>query len=112
MWAIGVFDFGLSSEQFWKLTPAQFEALSRRHEIVRQQDDLGFGIVASTVANCHRNPKKRRKPYEPADFMPKYGGESKQKKKKQTSREMRAYWDTHVLKHFQVIDKRKPVNAN
>ena len=32
--------------------------------------DLQAGIVASTVANAYRDPKKRPKPFAPADFMP------------------------------------------
>ena len=35
-------------------------------------DDLRAGIVAATVANASRDPKHRRKPYQPADFMPKH----------------------------------------
>src|SRR5436853_567470 len=33
-----------------------------------ERADLRAGIVASTLANCHRDPKKR--PFEPRDFMP------------------------------------------
>lgn len=34
---------------------------------------LRAGIVASTIANANRNPKKRSRPYTPKDFMPKFG---------------------------------------
>lgn len=34
--------------------------------------DVRAGIVASTIANVNRNPKYRRKPYSPQDFMPVY----------------------------------------
>lgn len=33
-------------------------------------EDHRFGVVASTIANVHRDPKKRSKPYEPTDFFP------------------------------------------
>ncbi len=33
-------------------------------------DDWRAGMVASTIANVNRDPKKRRKPYEPKDFIP------------------------------------------
>jgi len=36
--------------------------------------DFRSAIVASTVANAFRDPKKR-KPYKPDDFMPKFGRE-------------------------------------
>jgi hypothetical protein len=37
-----------------------------------ERDDLRAAIVASTVANTARDPKRRRKPFAPADFMPKF----------------------------------------
>ena len=37
-----------------------------------ERADLRSGIVAATVANVHRDPKKRRKPYTSADFMPRF----------------------------------------
>ncbi len=33
-------------------------------------EDWRAGLIASTIANVNRDPKKRRKPYEPKDFMP------------------------------------------
>ena len=38
-----------------------------------ERGDLQAGIVASTVANVHRDPKKKREPFKPADFMPEFG---------------------------------------
>ena len=35
-------------------------------------EDWRAGLIASTIANVNRDPKKRRKPYEPSDFMPRY----------------------------------------
>lgn len=37
-----------------------------------ERADLRSGIVASTVANAHRDPKRRRKPFRPLDFMPRF----------------------------------------
>lgn len=33
-------------------------------------DDWRAGLVAATVANTNRDPKKQRKPFLPKDFMP------------------------------------------
>ena len=33
-------------------------------------EDWRTGLIAATIANANRDPKKRRKPYEPQDFMP------------------------------------------
>lgn len=35
-----------------------------------ERADLRSGIIASTVANTARDPKKRRKPYSADEFMP------------------------------------------
>jgi hypothetical protein len=37
-----------------------------------ERGDLRAGIVASTVANVNRDPKKQKKPYSPQDFLPKF----------------------------------------
>ena len=38
-----------------------------------ERADLRAGIVASTVANTARDPKKRHKAFEPKEFMPQFG---------------------------------------
>src|SRR5690606_27802860 len=35
-------------------------------------EDWRAAMIAATVANGYRDPKRRRKPYEPKDFMPRY----------------------------------------
>ena len=45
-------------------------------------EDWRAGLIASTVANGYRDPKRRRKPYEPKDFMPRY--EASQKTEEQS----------------------------
>jgi len=36
-------------------------------------EDWRAAMIAATVANGYRDPKRRRKPYEPKDFMPQRG---------------------------------------
>ncbi len=43
-----------------------------------ERADLQAGIIASTIANVNRDPKKRRRPYKPQDFMPKFDAEKTQ----------------------------------
>ena len=38
----------------------------------QERADLRSAIVASTVANTVRDPKKKQKPWLPRDFMPKF----------------------------------------
>lgn len=35
-----------------------------------EMEDWRAGLIASTVANANRDQKRRRRPYEPQDFMP------------------------------------------
>jgi len=50
-----------------------------------ERGDVRAGIIASTIANVNRNPKQRRKPYSPKDFMPVY---DKPPKRQQSTEEM------------------------
>lgn len=72
LWAVAVYDFKLSSEDFWELTPPQFAALSRRHDQNQERSLFGAGIIASTIANCHRDPQSRPDPFTPQDFLPRH----------------------------------------
>ena len=45
-----------------------------------ERADYRAGIVASTYANVHRNPKKRTKAYEPGDFMPVFAAKDTREK--------------------------------
>ena len=44
-----------------------------------ERNDVGAGIVASTIANVNRDPKKRKKPFSPSDFVPQFGTEKKER---------------------------------
>ena len=84
------------------MTPAQYDAIQKRYESNLSKRDLGFGIVSSTIANCNRNPKKRRKPFEPKDFMPVY---KEQKKLKKSPDELLHYFQNFVIPRFETADK-------
>ena len=45
-------------------------AYARLEPFGEDRADLRAGIIASTVANAHRDPKKS--PFKPQDFMPDY----------------------------------------
>ena len=68
-----MYDFRLSTEQFWELTFPQFAALAERHDLALERLDHQAGVVASTVANCHRGADD--KPFLPKQFMPSYDPE-------------------------------------
>ena len=53
---------------------------------MQERNDFHAGLICATLANIHRDTKKQRKPYVPADFMP--TGERKKPNKKQTAEQM------------------------
>lgn len=34
---------------------------------------MNAGIIASVIANCNRDSKRKPEPFAPSDFMPKFG---------------------------------------
>lgn len=65
---MAVYDYGLTSEEFYDLTPRQFHALTLRHKEAHERVEMLMGITtAAQVNHSFCTPKK---PYCPADFMP------------------------------------------
>jgi len=102
MWSIAVYDYGLTDEQFKRLTPIQFHYLGKRFDATKKHQDLGFGIVASTIANAHRDHSKQKKPFVAQDFMPVYDTP-----KKKTGNDLKQYWDTMVRPHADAAEKAR-----
>ena len=57
----------MSSREF-----AEWLAFMNLEPLGAERADLQAGIIAATVANAHRDPKQRRQPYQPGDFIPDY----------------------------------------
>jgi hypothetical protein len=58
-----------------RVTSREFAEYMAFHELEPfgpEREDLRAGIVASTIANANRDPKKHG-PYTADDFMPRYG---------------------------------------
>ena len=81
----------MSEEEFWDLTPGQFDLLAKRHieaekakisleEAKIKRSDQQAALICTVLANINRNKKKKPKPFTVEDFMPKVIGE----KEKQT----------------------------
>ena len=69
--SFSIFDFGISEDHFWRLTPAKFFYLSRRAEAKVEQDDFRMAYILATICNANRSRKQRA--LKPADFLPKKG---------------------------------------
>ena len=35
-----------------------------------RMDDIRMGMIASTIANCNRDPKRKPDPFQPIDYIP------------------------------------------
>ncbi|MFZ5816303.1 MAG: phage tail assembly protein T [Bacillota bacterium] len=63
-------------------------------------EDLRAGIVASTVANANRDPKRRRRPFAPQDFMPTWDrGEAREQSPEEQFRIIQALHTALSAKH-------------
>lgn len=77
-----MYDFGLTDDRFWDLTPAQFNALSDRFDSANRRQDFRFANLISVLANIHRDEKRKPEPFTALDFMPRYDDEPEEEPKK------------------------------
>lgn len=68
--AFAVVCLGLSLDDARSLTLKQLQHMRKLWEVEQQKQDYRAGIIASTLANCHADRKKRPRGYRPSDFMP------------------------------------------
>jgi hypothetical protein len=66
MWALGVYDLGLSDSQFSSLTPRHFDALLQRFLQQQERD----GALVTMYANVHRDTARHPQPYVLQEFVP------------------------------------------
>lgn len=91
MWSIALYQFRLSEETFWAMTPRNFAALMTQHKYaIRHQELLTAIIAASTVNTSFCAPEK---PREFAAFMPSEWAKipAKKPRKKRMSQGEREY---------------------
>jgi len=63
----------LSENDFWKLTPREFNALTERYKEAKTWLDYRAALICSVMANIWRDPKRKRTPFSPDEFMPETG---------------------------------------
>ena len=95
MWAVAVYDLGLTTEQFYALTLRQFMTLHERFKEAERRLDRRCARIAAVIVNM--SGKYSKKSYTEEDFMP--GGKEP---KQQTMEEMIALLKGSSLKAFQV----------
>jgi hypothetical protein len=62
-------------EEISSLEFSEWLAYYRLEPFGDERADLRSGIVASTVANAHRDPKRRHRPFEAREFLPHFEAE-------------------------------------
>lgn len=67
LWAAARCDLGLSSDEFWGLTPRGLNLLLEHRGISAFAPSA---LICATIAECHRDPAKRSEPFSPSDFLP------------------------------------------
>ncbi|MGE5589199.1 MAG: hypothetical protein ACM3ZA_01010 [Bacillota bacterium] len=55
------------------MTPHELRLAFDAYRHQQERADFRAGIIAATIANANRDPKKRKRPYRPQDFLPRYG---------------------------------------
>lgn len=67
MWAIGRFDLGLSEDEIWRTSIAEFNALRERQLKHERRQDYRTLLICCTLINTILRP---REPLRPEDFLP------------------------------------------
>jgi hypothetical protein len=65
----------LESDEFWELSPAEFQALRRIHESVRDEHRSMYAALQAAIHNAWLRGKGRRA-FKPSDFLPSTNGSS------------------------------------
>jgi len=69
-------DLGLTDEEFWRLTPRELDALSKRTVARRDREDYQVALLCAVIANTA--PRRRKRPFKPEDFLPKRRARTRQ----------------------------------
>ena len=85
IWSFGLINLRLSDYQLWQLTLKEFGLLVDRYLESEERNDRRAGRICALLANINRDPKKRQKPYNEDDFIPRG-----QERKIQTAEEQKA----------------------
>ena len=61
----------MPEREFWGLTLAQFYSLAKEYGNEQEMLNYRGAMICSVIAEVNRDRKKRKRPFTPADFMPK-----------------------------------------
>lgn len=66
--SVGVVMFHLPPERVWRLTPAQYAALSKVVDEDRRSLDFQLGWIRMLLAEPYRDRQRTHEPFKPTDF--------------------------------------------
>lgn len=104
MWSTAIVIVGISSAEFWAMTPRMFDALLKRKERENQERDFLFAQLASVYVNYSMAAPKN--PVPPAEFMPSEIRKKLARKRNGPSREEREAVDRQTRAFFEELTKR------
>lgn len=77
-----------------------------RKKAADKAEDYRFGVIASTLCNLQRNPKKQKKAFEPSDFFLSLKDKDAADKKQTWKQHLAIATQLHAL--FKGVGKPKP----
>ena len=80
MWAIAVYDLGLTTEEFFRLTLPRFNDLVERFELLQTRADFRAAQICTTAASI-MGKKPDGSAFSPGDFFPTLRNEESMKPK-------------------------------
>lgn len=71
MWAVGIYDLGLTNEQWERLTLRRYDALVKRFSNKLEREDLRIAKLSAVAYNANRVKRKgnNKRPWSVDDFM-------------------------------------------
>jgi hypothetical protein len=63
------YEIGLRPWEWWRLTPREFGDMVEGYVAAERRRDYRAAVVVSAIYNTVRDPRKRRRPFTPEDFL-------------------------------------------
>lgn len=90
-------DLGLSDDEFWSLSPKEFDAMAKRHQHVETMRNYRAGLAAAAIYNVNRKPHS-----DPIDPLMFFGGEHQPEPMAATAEQLAAGIDS-TLRQAQAV---------
>ena len=79
---MAVYDFGVDTEQAWRLTIPDIHALTKKMVENERRENYRAAMIVAAIYNVNRDPKKRNKPFTPEEIL----GEKKKTNMRETAK--------------------------